>query len=623
MSKEKESLTFTLGSETEKDKKFTYKGFPEKRETDFFEMYYKMKEKTSKMTPEEAQRGAVFNFKKNFADLNRTEEEILDLYKKSKQKREDKARRKEAKDEPTEGRERKEKRERRSERENDGDKSDRKERRHRSRSRSSKRRSSSKDPKKERRRRSSSPEVERTPRSARKIAFSPSKEKQIKAHIDMILNGGDGDVDFGSTSQEDTTPDPPAQRLPSTVQIKLAMEGDTHKLVSVARDITFDAILDEIEKKCKKRFAISYEDEEGDRIELDDDNSLQMFFESSVGKRLKLICTEMGIDDKLTEQVTMYSSPRHTEPERPGGAGDSRAFKTLGGPQCEDRHTEAIYCCEFSQDGEKIVTASRDRTLKIWSTRSGEVLTTLKDKGHLGYVLSCDYSPCNHHVVSASEDKTCKIWMAGNGRKLANLNGHTDKVYCCKYSPDAKYIASASCDQVCRVWNTDTQQSIYSLTGHTGPVFSCTFSNNGRHIATGSDDDTVRTWDWRSLLETAVFKGHSMTVWSTNFSHDDKYLLSASMDHQIILWDIRMRKQLRVMKGHQTPIHHAVFAKNSNYIVSCARDWTVMVWDTQSGLLKNTLNGHGGTVYHTAYHDDILMSCSLDETVKLWKFPQN
>ena len=236
------------------------------------------------------------------------------MYYKAQQKRSEKAARRKEKDRDDEPGDlvKKEKRERRSDRDADGEKSDRKERRNRSRS--GKRRSSSKEPKKERRRRSSSPEVEKTPRSARKMNFSPSKEKQIKAHIDMILNGGDmDDMDFGgsnasNTREEETpTPEPPPPTQPqqsSTIQIKLAMEGDTHKLVSVPRDITFDDMLNEIEKKCKRRFAIAYEDEEGDRIELDDDNSLQVFFESSAGKRLKLLCTEMGIDDKVWTTFT-------------------------------------------------------------------------------------------------------------------------------------------------------------------------------------------------------------------------------------------------------------------------------------------------------------------------------
>ena len=66
------------------------------------------------------------------------------------------------------------------------------------------------------------------------------------------------------------------------------------------------------------------------------------------------------------------------------------------------------YCAVLSKGNHFIVSASRDKKLKIWDVETGSLLQTLK--GHQGLVLSCCLSSDNRFVVSASWDKTLKIW---------------------------------------------------------------------------------------------------------------------------------------------------------------------------------------------------------------------
>ncbi len=62
----------------------------------------------------------------------------------------------------------------------------------------------------------------------------------------------------------------------------------------------------------------------------------------------------------------------------------------------------------FSPDGTRLVTASKDRTAKIWDVLTGNCLHTLQ--GHTSFVNSASFSPDGTKVVTASVDKTAKIW---------------------------------------------------------------------------------------------------------------------------------------------------------------------------------------------------------------------
>ena len=112
---------------------------------------------------------------------------------------------------------------------------------------------------------------------------------------------------------------------------------------------------------------------------------------------------------------------------------------TLGG------HRAAVWSAAYSPDGQRIVTASEDRTAIIWDATSGAKLFTLQ--GHGGEVFSAAYSPDGQRIVTASADRTAIIWDAANGTKLATLRSHTGAVLSAAFSPDGRRIVTASKDR--------------------------------------------------------------------------------------------------------------------------------------------------------------------------------
>ncbi|MGD0480411.1 MAG: hypothetical protein ABSA42_09590 [Terracidiphilus sp.] len=76
----------------------------------------------------------------------------------------------------------------------------------------------------------------------------------------------------------------------------------------------------------------------------------------------------------------------------------------------------AVYSAAFSPDGKRVVTASWDKTARIWDVESGRLLATLS--GHTNLVVDAEFSPDGRRIVTASADGTAKVYIANFGELL-------------------------------------------------------------------------------------------------------------------------------------------------------------------------------------------------------------
>ncbi|MBD2481901.1 hypothetical protein [Planktothrix sp. FACHB-1365] len=332
-------------------------------------------------------------------------------------------------------------------------------------------------------------------------------------------------------------------------------------------------------------------------------------------------------------------------------------------------HQGTILGVNFSPDGQRIATASSDRTLKIWSLE-GKLLTKPGQFPHTSPIKSVRYSPDgkiiatttasvddpnqnqvllwtengtpiphrpmkhqevinsisfsydSQKLVTASNDKTVKLW-ALDGTLLQEFKGHQDRIFDAEFSPDGQTIASCSKDGELKIWSIDGTL-IRSIKAHNQPVYDLDFSPDGKLIVSASGDRTLKLWNAETGVEIKVpLKGHNDDVLSVNFSPDSQFLVSGGRDRTVKLWNLK-GVLLKTFIGHRDNVWGVEFSPDGQTLVSVSADTTARLWDRSRDPLNTTLQGHTGRVWGVSFSPDgqILATGSEDKTVKLWGYQE-
>jgi WD40 repeat protein len=112
----------------------------------------------------------------------------------------------------------------------------------------------------------------------------------------------------------------------------------------------------------------------------------------------------------------------------------------------------------FAPDGRRIVSASDDGTVIIWAMNPSQTwFRSAQLHGHLGAVNAVTLSPdpdgSGTLLVTASDDRTARVWDTSSGRQLEVLRGHDGPCTHAAFFGDATTVATAGGDGRVVCWD--------------------------------------------------------------------------------------------------------------------------------------------------------------------------
>jgi WD40 repeat protein len=248
-------------------------------------------------------------------------------------------------------------------------------------------------------------------------------------------------------------------------------------------------------------------------------------------------------------------------------------------------HTRDVPFVAYSPDGLRIVTASSDKTVRIWSADTGELLHVL---AHPDAVEAADFSPDGKLVASIGRDNLLRIWDADTG---AMLRSFPDDGWRVAFTPDGTKVVAAGQRGDFRVRDARSGEIVFSSTLHTDRIQQIVFSPDGRTMAVACWDRTVSVWDLSTFALVRAIKDHENEVGSVAFSHDGRWLVTAESDISVHVRDAATGAPLytiRMPEGARWPM--AWFSPDDQVLYTSSHDGIVRTWHATTGALLGAVD---------------------------------
>ncbi|KAH6999495.1 WD40-repeat-containing domain protein [Ilyonectria destructans] len=310
------------------------------------------------------------------------------------------------------------------------------------------------------------------------------------------------------------------------------------------------------------------------------------------------------------------------------------------------------YVRALSADCQRLATAVKG-AVHIWDLQTSSLEWTFDH--HKQHIKSLAFSPDGQRLASASLDKTVGLWNLETGELLHIIGPHDDIVSRVAFSPDGKLLVSAAAARgdladILRVWDVTEGSMTQGFGNDKCFVAAVAFSPDGQRVAWGSDrrnhkaipggytgyvDDHCNLLIVRGLLgmghKTKVFYGHDSAIYSIAFSPDGRRIGSVSTDGILRIWDANKGVLQQTVRGHITPDKYIVpstlgpsiaFSPDGSQLAlgSPTPYGTVKLWDSKNGALLRMFQGHTGPIYSVNFSPDgdQLVTTSTDGTLRRW-----
>ncbi|MGK0187008.1 MAG: WD40 repeat protein/serine/threonine protein kinase [Verrucomicrobiales bacterium] len=342
----------------------------------------------------------------------------------------------------------------------------------------------------------------------------------------------------------------------------------------------------------------------------------------------------------------------------------------------------------LSPDNERILTASGSGRAQIWApVHSKSDVTNTLDRAHNDIVIQASFSSDGSRIVTASYDKTVKVWDTASQKLLRVFLGHTHELLSADFSPDGRRIVSVDTRGVSRVWDSWTGKEIFHQEFGSNVFFTAAESRNGlrggvllgniagvssnpfspsvhepkvvvnsaqglvvRGGVDGSDSfllkggqnvawpvidpsgdlvaamtdalDVIKVWDLNTGELKYTLEGHTDKAFWAEFSHDSKRIVTGSSDKTAIVWDAIDGAKLFTLSGHKGFVSVARFSSDDERIATSAFGIEALIWNARNGKLLSTLKSAKKRITNVEFNPDPglsrVLTTGIDNVVHVW-----
>jgi len=279
-----------------------------------------------------------------------------------------------------------------------------------------------------------------------------------------------------------------------------------------------------------------------------------------------------------------------------------------------------------SPDGESIVTGAEDGTVRLRNVLTGKNSAL---RGHTDAVNDVAYDPTGAYLVSASKDRTLRVWDVDRRRIRLEIRGTRSAATAVAIDGENNIIISGGSDNVVRFFDANSGGKLreYGVRGRVGVVTDILIDVSGAMALVSGGP-----FDWTSIrihglaTTTGAYLGERYitakdgAINAAIARSDDGNTFAAGGEAGVLtVWAPGV--SARASTGHIAAIRGVAVSPAGDLIATCSDDETVRLWEASSGSELAVLEGHSKAVNDVAFGavGDWLVSVGSDRVTRLWR----
>jgi U4/U6 small nuclear ribonucleoprotein PRP4 len=176
-------------------------------------------------------------------------------------------------------------------------------------------------------------------------------------------------------------------------------------------------------------------------------------------------------------------------------------------------------------------------------------------------------------------------------------------------------LVSVSADQSVCLWNVET--SAKARIEFDAIVHSVAIHPSSRILVTGLSDGTFAVLDIETQKTVLIMLSNDGLVPTVSCHPDGGVVYAGGLDHIGRMRDLRSIRALKVLQGHDDRLTCSRF-DSGFHIVTGSADHSMICWDMRNLTRSKRISGHLAVVSSIDIQGDLLLSASLDLSLKVW-----
>ncbi|MCZ8244394.1 MAG: DnaJ domain-containing protein [Microcystis sp. LE19-131.1A] len=247
---------------------------------------------------------------------------------------------------------------------------------------------------------------------------------------------------------------------------------------------------------------------------------------------------------------------------------------------------EPLQTLAISPNGKSIIAGGLDGRISQWQLDTKQYKSSFFARvnapdSHDGVILQLAFAANEKFIVSASNDKTLRIWGYYTGELKRTLIGHEDAVNTCAISPDSQIIASGSDDKTIKLWRFDHSYAYQTFIGDRAAVNSLAFSNDGQYLISGGSDKTIKIWDIKTGEIIKSWQAHEQAIISIAIN-THRHLIASASRTEIKIWQGQTGELIKNLRG-TAPLK---FSHDGQFLITGSYGGKVKIWSEMLGELE-------------------------------------